>query len=328
MRNPWYKVLGLTVLATVVTAAAAAQSIVTTISFPYSTLGIVANFVTNKAYVVSPTFDGVADGLGVIDGKTNTLQQTISIPSGSSSVALDELTNRIFVAGCNQNVTPVSCTVTVINGRNNSVIATLPITSTAGFGLTGIAVNDLDGRVYVANGSDNVVNIIDGYRLRSIGTIDLHGNSPAAIAINPILNRLYVPYGASEIAIVDGRSRRIVNTVTFGATPAGAAVNVFTGDVFVSDSTRPSSVGVFGANGVQKATVPVAPSPLGLAVDLVTNKVFVSSTGRDTVSVIDGSTDTVLSKLGGVPSSYLAVNPVTGKVYVSGRTGVTVLNEQ
>jgi DNA-binding beta-propeller fold protein YncE len=217
----------------------------------------------------------------------------------------------------------------VIDGKTNATLSTILVTTTSGLGIQGVVANPLDGRVYVANGSDNVINIINGYKAKLIGSIDLQGNSPAAIAINPILNKLYVP-SADLVAVVDAGAKKIAATTVAGNTIVGAAANILTGHVFVTDQepSGPSTVGVLNAKGSLLASPIVDDSPLGVDVDPFTNLAFVASTAQDDVAVIDGSNNTVKTTVQNVPASFVAVNFVTQKVYVSGRNGVTVMTEK
>jgi DNA-binding beta-propeller fold protein YncE len=330
MQNQLCRILSLAMLAASVSITAGAQTIKTVINFPTATLALAANPVTNKIYVVSPGVAGAtSDSLAVIDGNKDVLLQNISVPFGASFVAVNYVTNRVYVTGCNNNVTPSPCTVTVINGKTNAVISTISITMTPGLGLFGIVANPINGLVYVANGSDNVIDIIDGCENKLAGTIDLNGNSPFAIALNPVLNRLYVPFGNDLTAVVDAGRKRILSTTIFGGSTVGVAANLLTGHVFVTDDeTGPSATRVLGKNGAQLASIAVDDSPLGVDVDPVTNLAFVASTALDSITVIDGSKNTVKAIVPGVPASYVSVNLATEKVYVSGGSGVTVLTEK
>lgn len=342
MQNLFLKSLTMAALSAALSLTASAQTILTTIPFDFATLGLATDPVTNKIYVVEPS-QGTqpTDSLAVIDGKTDTVAATISVPSGASSVTVDFFHNRVYVAGCDFTQDPTPCTVTLINGKTNAVVNSLLVTTTPGFGLAGIVANPLTGLVYVANGSDNVVNIIraerpesegGGWALKLVGSISTGVNSPAAIAINPILNRLYVPYGSDATGVIDARERKVIATTVFGDNTVGAAVNFRTGKVFVTDDEgftgAQSMTGVLNYRGTLRASVTVDDSPLGVDVDPVTNLAFVASTAVDSVDVIDGSNNTLKTVVTGVPASYVAVNFVTAKVYVSGRGGVTVMTEK
>jgi len=184
--------------------------------------------------------------------------------------------------------------------------------------------------VYVANANDNVIDIINGRQAKLVGSISLNGNSPSAIALNPVLNLLYVPYGTNQTAVVNAWTKQILTTTTFGSTTVGAAVNVLTGNVFVADQefNGSSLTGVLGANGHLVTSVSVGAFPTGVDVDPFTNLTFVASPEAGQVAVINGSNNTLQATVSGVQANYVAVNPATQLVYTSGNSGVTVLTEQ
>lgn len=317
-------------LTTSFSVAAGAQSIKTLISFPEPVVGIAVDYVASVVYAVVPSIDGTPnDNLAVIDGNQDVLVKEIAVPSGAQFVAVDSFTHRVFVAGCNFNLVPAPCTVTVIDGKKGTTVSTIAVTSTPGFGLTGITANWLTGLVYVANGSDNVINVIDGYKAKLLTSIDLQGNSPFAIAMNPILGLIYTPFGSNLTGVSEILNQKLLGTINYGADTVGAAVNLLNGKVYITDSeSGPSATGVFGLAGRPLANITVDDAPLGVDVDPLTKLVFVASTALDTVDVIDASSNTLKTTVSGVPANYVAVNYLASKVYVSGRTGITVLNEK
>ena len=330
MLNQVCRFMALAALAATTSVVAGAQTISTVIPFPAATGGISVDPVRNEIYVVSPDSTDTIFNLAVIDGTSNTVTTTIPLTSGASFPAVDYLANRIYVAGCNNLVTPAACSVTVIDGNKDSVVATIPVTTTPGGGLTGIAVNPLCGLVYVANASDNVINVINGRQAKLVDSISLNGNSPSAIALNPILNLLYVPYGTNQTAVVNAWTKQITTTTTFGNSTVGAAVNVLTGNVFVTDQELNGSslTGVLGANGHLVTSVSVEAFPAGVDVDPFTNLVFVASPLAGQIAVINGSNNTLEATVSNVHAEYVAVNPATELVYTSGQNGVTVLTEK
>lgn len=330
MLNRVSRIITLAVVAATISVAAGAQSITTVIPFTAATRGISVDPVRNKVYVVAPEPGGRAVNLAVIDGNTNTVTTSIPLTVGASFDAVDYFANRIYVAGCNKRVTPQACIVTVIDGNSGTVVTTVPVTSTAGRGLTGITVNPLTGLVFVANASDNVINIIKGRSATLDGSISLNGNAPNSIAIDPIFDLLYVPYGTNQTAVVEAFTKRIVQTTTFGSSTTGVAVNVFTGNVFVTDqeSSGPSLTGVFDTFGNFQTSVTVGDNPVGVDVDPFTNLAFVASPLLEQIDVINGATNTVQATVPGVNGEYVAVNIGTQTVYVSGQIGVTVLTEK
>lgn len=327
MLNHVCRLMAVAALAATASAVAGAQTVSTVIPFPAPTLGISVDPVRNNVYVVTQDVTETISSLAVINGSSNTVTTTIPLTSGASFATVDYLANRIYVAGCNYLVSPAACIVTVIDGNSDKAVATIPVTTTPGGGLAGIVVNPLSGLVYVANANDNVIDIINGRKAKVIGSIGLSGNSPSAIALNPILNLLYVPYGTNQTAVVNAWTQQIVTTTTFGSSTVGAAVNVLTGNVYVTDQSGSSLTGVLSANGKLVTSVPVGDFPVGVDVDPFTNLAFVASPLSDQIAVINGSNNTVQATVSNVNAEYVAVNPATQTVYASGQDGVTVVTE-
>jgi len=330
MQNLFSKLAVASMLTAAASAIAGAQTVSTLIPFDAATRGIATDPIRNKVYVVAPEPGGLTVGLAVIDGSANTVTTTVPLTTGAFYPTVDYFANKIYVTGCNNQVQPVACSVTVVDGNTDAVVATIPVTTTVGRGLTGITVNPLTGLVYVANASDKVIDIINGWKNTLVGSISLNGNAPSAIALNPVLNLLYVPYGTNQIGVVDAWKQKVVTTATFGSDTVGAAANPFTGNVFITDreTSGPSAAGVLQANGTVTTSVSVGDDPLGVDVDPLTNLAFVASTSQNEIDVIDGSTNTFKTSVTGVSARYVAVNMGTQTVYVSGTEGVTVLTEK
>jgi YVTN family beta-propeller protein len=86
----------------------------------------------------------------VIDGGTLNLS-TVTVGAGPRGIAIDPVTNRIYVTNINDN------TMTMIDGATNGTF-TIPVGKAPG----AIDANVLTNQVYVANYNDNTVSIIAG----------------------------------------------------------------------------------------------------------------------------------------------------------------------
>jgi DNA-binding beta-propeller fold protein YncE len=160
------------------------------------------------------------------------------------------------------------------------------------------------------------------------GTLGVSAGEPVGLSVNPFNHRLYVPLGDGSVDIFDTRLRSLLSTTTVGSADSFAAVNLVTGNVYVTDALNgPSTIGVLTASGAVTTTVPVGDTPYGLDVDPLTNRIYVSSTALDTVTVVDGKTNTATATVTNIPAGFIAVNLVTSKVYVSGGSSLTVLKE-
>jgi DNA-binding beta-propeller fold protein YncE len=310
-------------------AVATAQTVKTQINFPQPIAGVAVNPVTNLIYVVQPSFGGTSDTLTVVNGSTDQVVRNIPVPVGAYLPAVNLATNTIYIASCDTFSTAPSCFVTVVDGRKNRVLKKIPVTTNEGDGLLGIAVDVLTNKVYVSNATDGVIDIIDGCTGTINGVLGVSGGIPTGLSVNPFLHRLYVPLSDSGVDIFDTRQRSLLSTTAVGSADSFAAVNVVTGNVYVTDAVSgPSTIAVLNHSGAITTTVPVADTPYGLDVDPLTNRIYVSSTALDAISVVDGKTNTATATVPNVPAAFVAVDFVTSKVYVSGGNSLTVLTEK
>jgi YVTN family beta-propeller protein len=322
------KLVAIAALAVSAGSASNAQSVKGAIPLASQPEELAVNYLTNRIYVALPSFGSTADSIAVIDGKSDTVIDTISIPPVGQRVAVDVVTNAIYAAGCyTDDNGDQQCEVAVVNGWNKKVRRTITVTTTSGAGIEGIAVDPLTGTVFISNASDNVIDVIHRGSDKVNDEISVE-QSPFGITVNPFNSQVYVALSNNTVDVIDAIKQTITSTTTVGGTNAGIAVNWLTGNVFVTDNTLGySKVGVLSDAGAVLANVSVGKTPLGIDVDLNTNLVFVANTQGNALSVIDGSTNTVTETLA-VAGQYVAVNPVTGKVYITGQSKITVLNEK
>ena len=92
-----------------------------------------------------------------------------------------------------------SNTVSVINGRTNTVTATIPV----GGEPAGVAVNRATDAIYAANTADNTVSVINGQTNVVVATIPV-GLRPGGVAVNWKINRAYVANAGGTISVMAG----------------------------------------------------------------------------------------------------------------------------
>ena len=248
---------------------------------------------------------------------------------GAYLPAVNYFTGKVYVATCNSDEDPIPCSVTIVDTFKKNKVTSLPITTTAGDGLLGIAVDLITNKIYVSNASDNVVDIIDGNCDKVVGTLPISGGEPVGLSVNPFLHTLYVPLNDSSVDVFDTHSKSLLSTTTVGGADSFAAVNLVTGNVYVTDAEAgPSTTAVLNAAGEVQTTVPVGDTPYGLDVDPFTDRVFVASTALNNLTVINGSTNAVQTTIPNVSASFVSVDFFSHLVYVSGSNGVTVLTEK
>ena len=250
--------------------------------------GVAVNPTTNTVYVAN--YD--SNTVSVIDGKTNTVTDTVSVGESPGGVAVNPTTNTIYVANFDPN------TVSVIDGKTNTVTDTVPV----GSGPEGVAVNPTTNTIYVTNYADNTISAITGrnYVANSdsnpISVKDsktnkvmavLVGESPYGVAVNPTTNTIYVTNDLdSTTSVIDGKTNTVTDTVSVGESPDGVAVNPTTNTIYVANYD-PNTVSVIsGKTNNVTDTVSVGESPQGVAVNPTTNTIYVANYDSNTISVL------------------------------------------
>ena len=154
--------------------------------------------------------------------KADTLIGTVPAGSGPNAVAVNSVTNKIYVANADSN------NVTVIDGGNNSTTNVA-----AGRFPNGVAVNSVTDRINVANLEDNNVTVIDGGNNSTTNVAA--GLTPVAVAVNSATNKIYVTNADSNtVTVIDGGNNS-TQTLAVGLQPIAVAVNSATNKIYVAN---------------------------------------------------------------------------------------------
>ena len=265
---------------------------------------------------------------------------TATLPVGGIAVAVNKVTNKIYVAG--PGPTRRTWVITVIDGTTHAT-TTLP----AGPRPCALAVNEATNRIYVTNlggllggeiflGNGSIT-VIDGATNSSTTVTDPNAKFPCALAVNPATNKIYVAngnYGKTTVTVIDGATNSTA-TVTdpnangnqFILAANAVAVNPVTNRIYVANNGSPGNVTVIDGETNSTTTVsdPNGISPNAVAVNDATNKIYVANGGaypaanHGTVTVIDGATNstTTLTDPNALAPQAVAVNRSTNKIYVA-----------
>jgi uncharacterized repeat protein (TIGR02543 family) len=267
-------------------------SVINTADFSVAT--ITANIAGQPSGVaVSPdgalvyVTDGQNGSVFVIDAATNVVVTTLNPPAGEFRQL-----GAIVVAGGSVYATDVA-TGEVVNVTDGT---RLPVF--VSFNLFGIAANSDGSRLFVANGNDTTDNL-------EVTVVDTTTTPMSIVGI---------PLRISQL----GRDA--------GLRPAGIAVSP-TGFVYVSILVE-NAVAVLNAAGNAIVTripdltsPPPSPfnQPFGVAIDPTGARVYVgNSGGRGTATVLDGTTNTVVSSLIQVGTGTTVMNPMVFGSFVAG----------
>lgn len=179
------------------------------------------NPVTNRVYVA----DYNNGKLLIIDGATNSFLRAVPVGPHPNAVAINPSTNRIYV--------PTDNVIAVLDGSNDTVVATIPLASPDHFPYR-VAVNPITNRVY-ATSLQGSITVIDGANSSIVTTI-AGGLLPSGVASNPVTDRVYVGnMGSGTLSVIPGATNAIETNIFFGPYAVNeVAVNTVTGRVYVS----------------------------------------------------------------------------------------------
>lgn len=272
-------------------------------------VGVAVNPVTKKVYAT----DEFSNTVSVISGTSNSVESTITVGSFPYGVAVNPFDSRVYVTNRGSD------TVSVLDGSTNTKLHNITVQSSP----VGVAVNPSSNWIYVTNINSNTVSVIDGISDKVTSNI-MVGKVPYGVAANPITQKVYVTnIGSDTVSVIDGLKNRVIANITVGKNPVGIAVNPITSKVYVTNIQSNTVSVINGTNTKIKSTIAVNPSlggsyatrirdpvlsmPLAakfpliaslVGLDDVTNMIYVTNTGSNTVSIIDGKTDSVVVKVG------------------------------
>ena len=248
---------------------------------------------------------------------SQTVIATVPVGANPQAVAVNQTTNKIYVANSNGN------TVTVIDGITNSPTATVAV----GTDPFAIAVNPATNKIYVANFQSNNVTVIDG---ATNNTTPVNtGTVPDAVAVNSVTNKIYVANETSNtVTVIDGATNSTL-TVQVGNSPIAIAVNPVTNKIYTANNLDGTVTVIDGATNVPTSININGSGSSALAINTVTNKIYVTNSLSNNVTVIDGATNHIVNVgvAGGEPVP-VAVNQVTNQIYVGedGSPDMTVID--
>ncbi|EZH66458.1 hypothetical protein DH09_11030 [Bacillaceae bacterium JMAK1] len=179
---------------------------------------------------------------------------------------------------------------------------------------------DICGKIYVADGRDRSLTVLDVVTGEVIRTIPLSGN-PFSAYVNQDKNQLYVIDSFEGLLeVVDVETDEVVQTVrvAFGADVATNLVYDPVQDIIyvaVSSGIRLLDANTFEQVGFINTDASVN-NPYDLARDPVTGYVYATNSFADYVYVIDGSTIIGQIPVGQYPNQ-ITIDPTTRRAYVS-----------
>lgn len=295
-------------------------------------LWVAVNPVTNKAYVINAYDTKVS----VVDGGTRAVVASIPVPylDGASAIAINPVTDKIYVAASDENE------IIAIDGATNETTV-VPV----GNYPYSIAVNPVTNKIYVVNEDGGTLSVLDGDTNAVTSTLNIPSGFAQVVVVNPNTNTLYMPASASgnsgaALLVINGATNQTstITLSTSGAPSSQIGINLQTNRIYTDwQEGSGGNVTNFTAviDGTTNKLVGLTTVPLSAGVittvDQLSNQVYASVGDGYTnddygILAIDGATDGFAAIPLNNGAAYMAVNPVSGKLYfASGATSIGVI---
>jgi YVTN family beta-propeller protein len=237
---------------------------------------------------------------------------------GWDYLSIDEPTGRIFISH--------STVVQVVDEKDGKLLATIPDTR----GVHGIAIAADLNKVFISNGKDSSVTIIDLKTLAFITKINVTGQNPDAILYDQFSHKVFVYNGRTANAtVIDALKNTVVATIGLTGKPEFSVTNG-NGKVYVNNEDKSEITLINSTTLKVEKTWSIAPGeePTGLAIDIENQRLF-AVCGNKLMVVLDAISGKVITTIPiGEGSDGVAFDPVLKLIYSSNGEGtLTVVQE-
>ncbi len=258
--------------------------------------------IENKIFIANEETNTVE----VINSDTYQHITTINVPDCCTDMVADHVHNLIYITNKTENK------VTIINGTNYVIEDVIEIPKGK------CSINDITNNIYITNDETNEL-IIYNPGTGEHRTVYV-GGCPCDVTSDRITNKIFVTNKTTnKLTVIDGTNYIIEDVIDLDVEPSACIVNEVTNETYIV-SEKSNEVVVYNQKTetiTNHITVGVGPSCSPCAVDTESNQIFVTNTVDGTLSIIDGSTNTVVATLplGETPIAAF-VNPDTGGIFV------------
>jgi YVTN family beta-propeller protein len=278
---------------------------------------IAVDVISNTAYV---TTVGTGAGVSAINGNTLVSTVVFSAAAGAQSLAVNPVTHRAYVANY---VTPGS--VTVIDGATNLTSDVPTSVATDATMPNAIAVDPVTNLIFVADHTNNLVQVINGSSDAVTQSVPV-GTNPIAMVVDSARGYVYVANHNDNSQISTVIRESDFTTAGIGdngaSHPIGLDLNTVNSTIFVAnqDSDSLSWAHLLFDEETTFSSFGVCHQPNAVAVNSVTAQVWVSCNDGNITRVNFSGFNTTTFGLSAPPVAVV-LNPLTNQVYVATTTG-------
>lgn len=242
--NPYGGVNGSAIYSTVNVLDTTSERMLRTVAVGQGLTTLLSDERSNHVFGIN----NVDNTVSMLDASTGTVLHTIPVHSHPLALAVDERSEHVFVTSNMLSAGAASVStrghVDMLDARTGALLHSVSV----GILPLAAAVDERQGRVFVANSGSNTVSMLDARTGKVVRTVRV-GRNPAAIAVDSQAGRVVVvnsarPYlfpdragGAhGSVSILDASSGTVLSTIPVGVAPAAVAVDESAGRAFVVNS--------------------------------------------------------------------------------------------
>ena len=236
-----------------------------------------------KSIFLTPPDAPVLRNLEVLAGSTQVVG-AIPLPLPLEMVS-DSLANKVFVLSLNKKII-------ALDAATESILSQINVPGRP----RAIAINEQSKRLCVTTHNTRRVLVINTKTNRRLATIKLH-RRPFDVAVDSLLNKIYVTQFGKRIAVIDGSANRLVNQIKIGGNSRGIAVNEERSRVYVANHQLKSLIGINSRTDSIESTTTLPFKPHGIRVNPVSQKVYISERSGKGLLIVREDTLSIQKRL-------------------------------
>jgi YVTN family beta-propeller protein len=243
--------------------------------------------------------------LTVLNPTTSKVVTKVALPNTPNLLAYAPAHHQVLVG--------IDGNVAVVDTSTNSVATTFPVTRQP----DGLAVDTLDGDVYISDYVWNNVSVVNSTFHVVVGSI-LLGALPYNMAFDGANGDLYVAdLESSQLIIVNGTTDRVTGYVPLGTTPYGVAYDPMTQNLYIDDYDAGNVSVVNGTTNRVAGYLPAGVEPWGIAYDGADHDIVVTNPGSNNLTVLNPSLGTVVRNVNfSTPPGAIAYDAKSSTLFV------------
>lgn len=292
--------------------------IVSTISVKGSYMTVAANPQANTVYLTNYEPETQSQFLIEFDASSGASRSRTKIPGDPRGAVVSADGSRVYV------VNSYKSNVVVINTRDSSVIATIPV----GRLPNPIALDENSRRLFVGNYESDSVTVINTDNQQIVATIPL-GMIPAALVANPSNGRVYIANESSDsVFVIEGA--HITKEIVVGRDPVDLTRDAASNQILIANQSD-GTISILNEQDFSvRATSPITGYVTTVEFDAARSRVIVNEVILDAKSLApSGRLTTQGFTLGlSLTPSFVRVNPNNNRIYAMASNGVPGSNSR